>query len=178
MTIEELYQKAQDQYKAKNFSEVTKLLETTAKELYKKAQEHFKEKNYDEALKKLKEIELLLPDNKDAYLFEATIYRNQLNFVQENATLKKVLFKLNIHNPKERNLASEALYNLATSYYRLAIPEEAVDNFLMSAQLAPNDVVACRALSGAIFAACYVENFSVEDFSLSLYRISKTFAHC
>lgn len=164
MTLEELHQKAQEQLQAKNFSGVLNLVEKTAKELHQKAQEQFKEKNYDDALKTLKEIEKILPDWKNAYLSEAIIYRTQRNFFQENATLQKVLYKFKLQNQKERNLASEVLYDLATSYYRLALPQEAVDNFLMSAQLAPNDVEACKALSGAIFAACYAENFSVEDF--------------
>ena len=136
----------------------------TIQEEYSIAVAYCKEKKFDEALKILKELKKVLPDWREPQFLEIKIYGEQRNFVRENVALEELIPKFNLRNPQEKNQALEMLNHLATTDYRLAMPEKAVKNYRVAAQLAPDDVIAARALSGAIFAACYIEDFSAEDF--------------
>ena len=141
---------------------------------YSQALEQYSAKNYDAALKILDEIKRLAPNYRKAYQLEACIWYDTDNYLKEIAALEKVLPLFNPALPDERELLSDGVANLAMAYKFLGMPDAAIKTFRAAAEITADNREACKKLSGAIFAACDVENFSAADFR-ALYAEYKKF---
>ena len=133
-------------------------------DIYAQAVDEYKAKNYDAALELLYEIQRREPGYRKAYMLESYIWSSRDNFVKNFDALSKLLPLLNPVTPDIKNLASQALSRFAETCRVLAMPEEALQSFVLAAEFAPNNELACLEMSSAQFAACSLENFSAADF--------------
>ncbi len=143
-------------------------------EIYLQALEQFEAENYDEALKILDDLKRLAPDYRKAYSLEVCIWDKLNNHIKELETLEKMLPTFDLSLPDEKIFAADALTRMARDLDALAMPEEAIKFFLTAAQTAIDNQSACLKLSGAIYSACGIENFSADDFR-ALYDDYKKF---
>ena len=133
-------------------------------EIYSRALAQYAAKNYDAALAILDELKAAAPDYRKAYHLEACIWYEMRNYVREIAAMNKLLPSFDLSRPDEREIVSDGLGNLGIAYRNLMMPERAIEIFFEAAELAANNSAVCKKLSGAIFTACSLENFSAEDF--------------
>jgi len=133
-------------------------------DIYAQAVDEYKAKNYDAALKLLYEIQRREPGYRKAYMLESYVWSTRGNVVKDFDALSKLLPLLNPVTPDVKDLASQALSRFADACRTLAMPEEAIKAYVWAAEIAPNNLVACLEISGALFTACAAENFSAADF--------------
>ena len=142
-------------------------------DIYAQAVDAFKAKDYDAALELLAEIKRREPGYRKAYLLEAYVWRELNNYVKEFDALSKFLSLLNPVTPDIKDLVAPALVLFADLCRTLAMPEKAIECFVLSSELAPSNEFACPIISGALFAACAVEKFSVTDFRVLYAQYQK-----
>ena len=133
-------------------------------DIYAQAVDAFKAKDYDAALALLAEIQRREPGYRQAYMLESYIWDALHNFVKEFDAMSKLLRLFNPLTPDIKETASHTLGRFAIVCRVLAIPEDAIKFAVLAAEIAPNNTLACREMSRAIFEACGVENFSSSDF--------------
>ena len=143
-------------------------------QIYSQALEEFEAENYDAALKILDDLKRLAPDYRRAYSLEVCIWDKLNNHIKELETLEKMLPTFDLSLPDEKIFAADALTRMARDLDALAMPEDAMKFFLTAAQMAADNQSACLKVSGAIYSACGIENFSAENFR-ALYDDYKKF---
>ena len=143
-------------------------------EIYSKALDNFKSRNFDAALKLVEELKTLEPTWKKPLLLEAYILREQYRLVELFMFAEKFLATLDATNSPEKIFMSDALNLLGMTCSRLAMSESAAEFLLMSAQTSQNNAEACTEISNALFAASNSEKFSRADFN-KLYAEYKNY---
>ena len=133
-------------------------------EMYSRALAQYEAKNYDAALKILDDLKRRAPDYRKAYSLEVCIWDERGNTLKEFYTLEKMLPLFDLSLPDDKNFAADALARMGRDLDALLMPEEAVKFFYTAAQTAADNQAACLNISGAIYTACGIENFSAEDF--------------
>ena len=132
--------------------------------IYSQALEQYKAGNYDAALKILDDLKRLAPDYRKAYSLEVCIWEKLDNPLKEFYALEKMLPMFDLSLPEEKKFAADALSRMANDLSALFMPEETIKFLRAAAAISTDNVTACAKLSTAIFVACCIENFLVEDF--------------
>ena len=135
------------------------------KKKYAQALELYGAEKYDAALKIIAKIKKAAPHWKKTFLLEASIRRNQTEYVKALLLLEKILPDAESLSPKEK-CGAWSIFGAVNK--DLAKISEAAESFRLSASLADDNKAACVEISNALFAASCSENFSAADFQ-SLY---------
>ena len=132
----------------------------TADEIYSKAHEEFKAKNYSAALKILDDLKKFDPNYKHSYYLAATIWRNLNNPVKEYYALEKILPLLDFSSAEGKKFATVILDNLANVCSNLALNEESFKFHKIAASLADDVASSFAVINNTVFSANFLENFS------------------
>ena len=135
-----------------------------ARELYSKACELYRAKNFDDALALLDEVKKLAPDFKEAYATESEIRRDLNNPVKEYRALEKILPLLKFSTSEEKFFAAAVFQNMGNVCYLLARVEESLEFHRLAAALTDDKERILLLNDSRIFNANYPENFSAADF--------------
>ena len=146
------------------------------KELYEKAFKLYDEKKFDESKELVEEIKRVDPKCKALPLLEILILDAEKKYVKLVATIEKLLPRIKISDPQGRESASDLFDILGHAQKDLAMPEEALKNIKLAAQLTSKNAWTQHRWGAAIFCANYVENFSVEDSRILYDSLKKCFA--
>ena len=140
------------------------------REIYAKALSEYRAKNFDAALKLLEELKKIAPTYKEAYLLEASIWRDRENVVKEFNALNKLLPLFDLSDPAQEDLRFLALYFFAKACRSLDPSKEMVELYVLLSKKIKEREEACFLLNNAVFAAASSENFSADNFQ-KLYAI-------
>ena len=133
-------------------------------ELYLKAVEEHKAKNYDATLKILDKIKKREPNFRDAYYLEAWIWHERDNLVREYAALEKIFPLLDYSSPEGKKFAAEILSGLIFIGGQLALKDELLEFFSLLIKISDVETRIAKTAGYMIFYANGFENFSAEDF--------------
>ena len=148
---------------------------TDVRELYSRAYELFKEKDYDAAMELVAEVKRLNPKLKLPYVLEIKILDKQKEYWRLIPAIHRLLPHMKFSSLTEMYLTSDMLDILAHAQLDLAMLEDALKNFQLSAQLSDDASAAIR-YGASIFCAGRVNNFSVNDFRVLYARYKKYLA--
>ena len=128
-----------------------------AKKIWSKAHDQFKKKKYDAALKTLAKLQKSSPNYRDAYYLEANIWEELKNPVKHYRALKKILPLINLDSPKEAAFNSEFFAHLGKACTNLALQEDALHYYNLSAELAVDKEKAAQVVGNVFFLSVLLE---------------------